>query len=83
MNQTDDDEALDGIKVDLKGNIFVSAPGGVWIFTAAGNYLGRIIGPDARPIWLGRRRQNALPHGSYGSVQNRDAQRRPIARPAN
>ena len=46
MNQTDDDEALDGIKVDLKGNIFVSAPGGVWIISPAGNYLGRIIGPE-------------------------------------
>lgn len=46
MNQTDDDEALDGIKVDVKGNIFVSAPGGVWIISPAGTYLGRIIGPE-------------------------------------
>ena len=29
MNQTDEAEALDGIKVDLKGNIYVSAPGGI------------------------------------------------------
>jgi gluconolactonase len=46
MNQTDDDEALDGIKVDTKGNIFASGPGGVWIISAEGKYLGKIIGPE-------------------------------------
>jgi gluconolactonase len=46
MNQTDDDEALDGLKVDLKGNIFASAPGGVWIISAEGKYLGKIVGPE-------------------------------------
>ena len=46
MNQTDDDEALDGIKVDTKGNIFSSAPGGVWIISPEGKYLGKIIGPE-------------------------------------
>lgn len=46
MNQTDDDEALDGIKVDTKGYVFVSAPGGVWIISPAGKYLGKIIGPE-------------------------------------
>ncbi|GAB3642523.1 SMP-30/gluconolactonase/LRE family protein [Spirosoma arcticum] len=46
MNQTDDDEALDGIKVDTKGNVFASAPGGVWIISPMGKYLGKIIGPE-------------------------------------
>ncbi len=46
MNQTDDEEALDGLKVDLKGNIFASAPGGVWIISAEGKYLGKIVGPE-------------------------------------
>lgn len=46
MNQTDDDEALDGLKVDNKGYIFASAPGGVWIISPEGKYLGRIIGPE-------------------------------------
>ena len=46
MNQTDDDEALDGIKIDQKGNIFASAPGGVWIISPEGKYLGKIIGPE-------------------------------------
>ncbi len=43
---TDDDEALDGIKVDRAGNLFVSAPGGVWVLSAEGNYLGKIICPE-------------------------------------
>jgi gluconolactonase len=46
MNQTDDDEALDGLKVDSKGFIFASAPGGIWIISPAGKYLGKIIGPE-------------------------------------
>ena len=46
MNQTDDDEALDGIKVDKKGYVFASAPGGVWIISPEGKYLGKIIGPE-------------------------------------
>lgn len=43
---TDGDEALDGIKVDRAGNLFVSAPGGVWILSPEGKYLGKIIGPE-------------------------------------
>ncbi len=46
MNKTDDDEALDGIKVDNQGYIFASAPGGVWIISPQGRYLGKIIGPE-------------------------------------
>jgi gluconolactonase len=39
------DEALDGIKVDVRGNVYLSAPGGVWIFNAAGQHLGTITAP--------------------------------------
>jgi gluconolactonase len=39
------DEALDGIKVDIRGNVYLSAPGGVWIFNAAGRHLGTITAP--------------------------------------
>ncbi|MGX1930973.1 SMP-30/gluconolactonase/LRE family protein [Flagellimonas sp. 2504JD4-2] len=46
MNQTNQVEALDGVKVDLKGNVFVSAPGGVWIISPSGKLLGKIIGPE-------------------------------------
>jgi gluconolactonase len=46
FNFTDDDEALDGVKVDNAGNLFVSAPGGVWIISPSGKYLGKIICPE-------------------------------------
>ena len=38
--------ALDGIKVDQEGNVYVSAPGGVWILSPAGKPLGRIVPPE-------------------------------------
>jgi gluconolactonase len=38
--------ALDGIKVDQQGNVYVSAPGGVWILSPAGKPLGRIVPPE-------------------------------------
>jgi gluconolactonase len=39
------DEALDGMKADVKGNLYLSAPGGVWIFDASGKHLGTIRAP--------------------------------------
>ena len=45
-NLTEDDEAIDGIKVDSKGNLFVSAPGGVWIISATAELLGKIVTPE-------------------------------------
>lgn len=43
---TEDDEALDGMKVDKEGNLFVSAPGGVWILSPEGKLLGKIVTPE-------------------------------------
>ena len=45
-NFTEDEEALDGMKVDKQGNLFVSAPGGVWILNAEGRLLGKIVTPE-------------------------------------
>ncbi len=45
-NLTEDDEALDGMKVDKEGNLFVSAPGGLWILSAEGKLLGKIVTPE-------------------------------------
>lgn len=39
------EDGLDGIKVDQKGNLYVSAPGGLWVISAAGKHLGTIITP--------------------------------------
>jgi gluconolactonase len=38
-------EALDGIKVDQQGNLYVSGPGGLWVISPAGKHLGTIIAP--------------------------------------
>ena len=38
--------ALDGIKVDVEGNVYVSAPGGVWVLSPEGKALGRIVPPE-------------------------------------
>jgi gluconolactonase len=45
-NNTIDEEALDGMKVDKEGNLFVSAPGGVWILSPDGKLLGKIETPE-------------------------------------
>src|SRR5215213_3378193 len=39
------EDGLDGIKVDQKGNLYVSAPGGLWVISQAGKHLGTIITP--------------------------------------
>jgi gluconolactonase len=41
-----EDVGLDGIKVDERGHVYVSAPGGVWILSPAGKPLGRIVPPE-------------------------------------
>lgn len=40
-------EAIDGIKVDTAGNLYVCGPGGLWILDSEGNSLGRLRGPEA------------------------------------
>jgi len=41
----DPDLALDGMKVDRAGNLYVSGPGGLWILDSRGKHLGTIKGP--------------------------------------
>ena len=43
---TEDDEALDGMKVDKEGNLYVSASGGLWILSKEGKLLGKIVTPE-------------------------------------
>jgi len=39
------EEALDGMKVDVQGNVYVSAPDGVRIYASNGKHLGTITAP--------------------------------------
>ena len=39
-------DAIDGIKVDVQGNLYVSAPGGVQVLSPEGKHLGTIITPQ-------------------------------------
>jgi len=45
MTSAPGEDALDGIKVDRQGNLYVSGPGGLWILSASGKHLGTIIAP--------------------------------------
>jgi len=40
------EDALDGLKVDQQGNVYVSGPGGLWILSAAGRHLGTLFPPE-------------------------------------
>jgi len=46
MTSAPGEDALDGIKVDQAGNLYVSGPGGVWILSPAAKHLGTIKGPE-------------------------------------
>ncbi|MFZ6014140.1 MAG: SMP-30/gluconolactonase/LRE family protein [Bacteroidota bacterium] len=46
MNQTDGEDALDGLKVDTAGNVYCAGPDGIWIISPSGSYLGRIKAPE-------------------------------------
>jgi gluconolactonase len=39
------EDAIDGIKVDANGHVFVSGPGGLWVLSAEGKHLGTIVVP--------------------------------------
>jgi gluconolactonase len=45
MTSAKGEDAIDGIKVDQKGNLYVSGPGGLWIISPEGKHLGTIIAP--------------------------------------
>jgi gluconolactonase len=43
----DGDDAIDGIKVDRAGHLFVCGPGGIWVLGPDGAILGRLVLPEA------------------------------------
>lgn len=62
MTAAPGEDAIDGIKVDVEGNLYVSGPGGLWVLSAQGRHLGTITtgrhphnmawGDDGRTLYL-------------------------------
>src|SRR5262249_9495827 len=50
-----EDGLPDGLKVDSKGNVYASGPGGLWVFPRAGRKIGTIKPPEnpANCNWAG------------------------------
>jgi gluconolactonase len=46
MTAAPGEEALDGMKVDAEGHLFVSGPGGVWVISGEGKHLGTLKFPE-------------------------------------
>jgi gluconolactonase len=47
MTDAPGEDAIDGIKVDLEGNLYVCGPGGIWVISPAGERLDLIELPEA------------------------------------
>jgi gluconolactonase len=45
MTSAAGEEAVDGIKVDEQGNLYISGPGGLWLVSSVGKHLGTIVAP--------------------------------------
>jgi gluconolactonase len=46
MTNAPGEDAIDGLKVDQVGNVYVCGPGGIWILSPDGACLGMIKGPE-------------------------------------
>ena len=54
MTAAPGEDAIDGIKVDQSGNLYVCGPGGIWVLSPDGKHLGTIRAPkDAHNIAWG------------------------------
>lgn len=46
MTAAPGDDAIDGVKMDRRGNVYVSGPGGLWILSPEGRHLGTLRTPQ-------------------------------------
>ncbi len=46
MTAAPGEDAIDGMKIDRAGNLYITGPGGIWILSVAGKHLGTIKGPE-------------------------------------
>jgi gluconolactonase len=47
MTTADGDDAIDGLKVDVLGNVYACGPGGIWVIAPDGTHLGTLVLPEA------------------------------------
>jgi len=47
MTDAPGDDAIDGVKVDEAGNVYVCGPGGIWLLSADGRHLGTLRLPES------------------------------------
>jgi gluconolactonase len=47
MTDAPGDDAIDGLKVDQAGDLYVCGPGGIWVLTAEGRHLGTLGLPES------------------------------------
>ena len=47
MTGAEGEDAIDGIKVDSVGNLYVCGPGGIWLLSPAGEHLGTLRLPES------------------------------------
>jgi gluconolactonase len=60
MTDAPGDDAIDGVKADVEGNVYACGPGGIWVLSPGGEKLGLIELPEA-------------PHNlAFGGADSRD-----------
>jgi gluconolactonase len=47
MTEAPGEDAIDGIKVDRDGNLWICGPGGIWVLSPEGEHLGTLRLPEA------------------------------------
>jgi gluconolactonase len=47
MTSAEGEDAIDGLKVDLAGNVYACGPGGIWVISPHGEHLGTLRLPEA------------------------------------
>jgi gluconolactonase len=47
MTAPEAEDAIDGLKVDRDGNVYVCGPGGIWVLSPEGEHLGTVRLPEA------------------------------------
>ena len=47
MTGADGEDAIDGIKIDVAGNVYACGPGGIWVISPGGDHIGTLRLPEA------------------------------------